>query len=83
MKGAELRAALSGPGPHPLDPEAAARSLRVLVELGLVAGNTNSGDGFVGVVSSEGTDLERSASFKVYSEEHSEAQQFLQSPKFP
>jgi single-stranded-DNA-specific exonuclease len=83
MSGAELRAALAGPGPHPLGPEAAARALRVLLELGLVAGNTNSGDGAVGVVSSEGTDLERSAAFRVYSKEHSEAQSFLQSQKFP
>jgi single-stranded-DNA-specific exonuclease len=81
--GPGLRGALAGPGPHPLDPETAARALRVLLELGLVAGSTNAGDGVVGVVSSEGTDLERSAAFRVYSEEHSEAQKFLQSPKFP
>jgi single-stranded-DNA-specific exonuclease len=83
ISGPELRAALAGPGPHPLGPEAAARALRVLLELGLVAGNTNSGGGAVGVVSSEGTDLERSAAFRVYSKEHSEAQSFLQSQKFP
>jgi single-stranded-DNA-specific exonuclease len=83
MSGPELRAALTGPGPHPLGPEAAARALRVLLELGLVAGNTNSGGGAIGVVSSEGTDLERSAAFRVYSKEHSEAQSFLQSQKFP
>ncbi|HVW48261.1 MAG TPA: single-stranded-DNA-specific exonuclease RecJ [Solirubrobacterales bacterium] len=81
--GPELRAALAGPGPHPLDPETAARSFRVLRELGLVAGDTNAGDGLVGVVSSEGTDLERSAAFRVYSQEFSEARSFLQSPKFP
>lgn len=81
--GAELRAALAGPGPHPLDPETAARALRVLLELGLVAGSTSAGAGFVRVVSSEGTDLERSAAFRVYSKEYSEAQSFLQSPKFP
>jgi single-stranded-DNA-specific exonuclease len=83
LSGPDLRAALAGPGPHPLGPEAAARSLRVLLELGLVAGNTNSGDGSVGVVSSQGTDLERSAAFRVYSKEHLEAQSFLQSQKFP
>jgi single-stranded-DNA-specific exonuclease len=83
LSGPELRAALAGSGPHPLGPEAAARSLRVLLELGLVAGNTNFGDGSVGVVSSQGTDLERSAAFRVYSKEHSEAQSFLQSQKFP
>jgi len=81
--GPELRAALTGPGPHALDPETAARSFRVLLELGLVAGSTNAGDGLVSVVSSEGTDLERSAAFRVYSEEHSESQSFLQDPKFP
>jgi single-stranded-DNA-specific exonuclease len=83
LTGPDLRVALAGPGPHPLDPETAARALRVLLELGLVAGSTSAGDGVVGVVSSEGTDLERSAAFRVYSKEHSEAQQFLQSPKFP
>ena len=83
LGGADLRVALVGPGPHPLDPETAARAFRVLLELGLVAGSTSAGDGLVGVVSSEGTDLERSAAFRVYSEEHSEAQKFLQSPKFP
>jgi single-stranded-DNA-specific exonuclease len=83
ISGPELRAALAGPGPHPLDPESAARAFRVLLELGLVAGSTNAGDGVAGVVSSEGTDLERSAAFRVYSKEHSEAQSFLQSPKFP
>jgi single-stranded-DNA-specific exonuclease len=79
--GAGLRAALTGAGPHGLDPETAARAFRVLRELGLVAGDTNGGVGLVGVVSSEGTDLERSAAFRVYSEEHSEAQSFLQSQK--
>jgi single-stranded-DNA-specific exonuclease len=83
VTGPGLRTALAGPGPHPLDPETSARALRVLLELGLVAGSTNAGAGAVGVVSSEGTDLERSAAFRVYSEEHSEAQRFLQSPKFP
>jgi single-stranded-DNA-specific exonuclease len=83
LTGPDLRAALAGPGPHPLDPETAARAFRVLLELGLVAGSTSAGVGGVSVVSSEGTDLERSAAFQVYSEEHSEAQQFLQSPKFP
>jgi single-stranded-DNA-specific exonuclease len=81
--GSELRAVLVGPGPHGLDPETAARAFRVLRDLGLVAGDTSSGTGVVGVVSSEGTDLERSAAFRVYSKEFSEARSFLQSPKFP
>ncbi len=81
LSGPELRAALAGPGPHPLDPETAARCFRVLRELDLVAGSTNAGAGVVGVVSSEGTDLERSAAFRVYSKEHSEAQSFLAKPQ--
>jgi single-stranded-DNA-specific exonuclease len=81
--GPELREALAGPGPHPLDPESSARAFRVLRDLELVAGDTSLGTGVVGVVSSAGTDLERSAAFRVYSKEFSEAQSFLQSPKFP
>src|SRR6202000_477672 len=80
---APLREALAGPGPHRLDPETAARAFRVLRELGLVAGDTNAGGGVASVVSSEGTDLERSAAFRVYSKEHSEARSFLQSQKLP
>jgi len=80
--GPELRAALVGPGPHGLDPETAARAFRVLRDLKLVAGDTSAGTGVVGVVSSEGTDLERSGAFRVYSKEFSEARSFLQSPKF-
>jgi single-stranded-DNA-specific exonuclease len=83
LGGEELRAALSGGGPHPLAPEAAARALRVLMELGLVAGEAKSGAGVVGVVSSEGTQLERSAAFRAYSTEFSEAHRFLKSRKFP
>jgi single-stranded-DNA-specific exonuclease len=81
--GPELRAALAGTDPHPLDPETSARAFRVLQDLELVAGDTSVGTGVVGVVSSAGTDLERSAAFRVYSKEFSEAQSFLQSPKFP
>jgi single-stranded-DNA-specific exonuclease len=81
--GGELREALAGSGSHPLAPEAAARCLRVLLELGLVAGDPKAGAGSVGVVSSEGTDLERSAAFRAYRAEHSEAQRFLERPKEP
>jgi single-stranded-DNA-specific exonuclease len=81
--GAELRAALSGVGTHPLAPEIAARCFRVLSELELVRGKPNSGAGAVGSVSSDGTDLERSAAFRAYSEEFSEAQRFLERPKQP
>jgi single-stranded-DNA-specific exonuclease len=81
--GAQLRHALIGGGAHPLAPEPAARSFRVLQELGLLSGEPAEGDGVVGVVSSEGTDLERSAAFRAYSEEIAEAKRFLERPKLP
>jgi single-stranded-DNA-specific exonuclease len=76
--GEELRAALAGGGPHPRSPETAARCFRVLAELGLVHGTPDRGAGKVGVVSSEDTDLERSAAFRAYSARHQEARQYLE-----
>jgi single-stranded-DNA-specific exonuclease len=81
--GEELRKALLGSGPQPRSAEAAARCFRVLAELGLVQGSPASGGGEVGVVSSEGTDLERSASFRAYSARYQEARQFLKGQKQP
>ncbi len=83
VSGAELRAALAAGGSHPLSAESAARCFRVLQDVGLVAGEPDSGGGVVRVVSSEGTDLERSAAFRAYSEEFSEAQQYLERRKLP
>jgi single-stranded-DNA-specific exonuclease len=79
--GAELREALAGTGNHPLCPEACARRFRVLSELGLLQGAPAGGAGVVRVVSSEKTDLQRSAAFRAYAERLSEAQQFLARPK--
>jgi single-stranded-DNA-specific exonuclease len=81
--GAELFEALRGRGPRPRDAEAAARCFRVLSELHLVHGKPAGGDGAVGVVSSEGTDLERSASFRAYSARHQEARRYLEAHKQP
>jgi single-stranded-DNA-specific exonuclease len=81
--GPALREALAGSGAHPLGPEPAARCFRVLAELGLVAGTPRRGAGVVGVVSSEGTDLERSAAFRSYRADHSEAVPFLERPNRP
>jgi hypothetical protein len=81
ISGQALRAALAGPGAHPLGPEAASRAFRVLIELELARGAPNRGAGLVGVVSSGGTELERSAAFRAYRERHLEAQQFLARPK--
>lgn len=82
-RGERLRRALVGEGSHPLCPEAAARRFRVLSELGLVQGQPSRGEGAVRVVSSEGTELERSAAFRAYSAKNSEAQQYLASRKLP
>ncbi len=81
--GRRLREALAGPAPHPLAPEVAARCSRVLTEVGLLAGEPVGGEGAVGVVSSEGTELERSPAFRAYSEDFSEAQRFLARRKQP
>jgi single-stranded-DNA-specific exonuclease len=74
----ELREALIGSGPQPRSAETAARCFRVLAELELVQGKPAAGGGSVGVVSSEGTDLERSASFRAYSARYEEMRQYLE-----
>jgi len=79
--GEQLRRALAGAGRYPLCPEACARRFRVLSELGLLQGSPASGAGTVRVVSSEGTDLQRSAAFRAYSDRLSEGQQYLARPK--
>jgi single-stranded-DNA-specific exonuclease len=81
--GEALEAALRGGGAHPRSPEAAARAVRVLVELGLVQAEQNGPAWTIGVVSSEGTDLERSPAFRVYAADRSEAQRYLESQRQP
>jgi single-stranded-DNA-specific exonuclease len=83
VTGQPLLEALCGAGPRPLSPEAAARAFRVLSELELIQGAPESGRGLAIVVSSKGTELERSASFRAYRDRHLEAQQFLARPKQP
>ena len=79
----DLREALLGSAPHPRGPEAAARCFRVLEELELVRGTPAGGDGEVGVVSSEGTDLERSAAYRAYGARHEEGRAYLEAHKQP
>jgi single-stranded-DNA-specific exonuclease len=79
--GEDLRNALAGAGRYPLCPEASARRFRVLSELGLVQGAPEGGAGVVRVVSSEKTELSRSAAFRAYGDRLSEAQQYLARPK--
>jgi single-stranded-DNA-specific exonuclease len=74
----ELRGTLIGSGPQPRSAETAARCFRILAELELVRGEPAAGGGSVGVVSSEGTDLERSASYRAYSARHEEMRQYLE-----
>jgi hypothetical protein len=81
--GAEPFAALRGSGRHPRGPEAAARCFRVLAELELVQGEPREGGGAVGVVSSRGTDLERSAAFRAYGDRHQGGVRFLERRKKP
>ncbi len=83
VSGDELLEALSGSGRFPRSPETAARCLRVLGELGLVQGAPEGGGGSVGVVSSEGTELERSAAYRAYGARHQEGQRFLERRKSP
>jgi len=83
VNGEKLRDALRSGGAQPRSAEAAARCFRVLEELGLVQGTPNGGDEEVGVVSSEGTDLERSTAFRAYSARHEEARKYLEAHRQP
>jgi single-stranded-DNA-specific exonuclease len=76
--GTELLHALRGRGPHPRGAVVAARCFRILTELGLVQGSPAGGGGTVGVVSSEGTELERSAAYRAYGARHQEGQRYLE-----
>jgi single-stranded-DNA-specific exonuclease len=76
--GRPLYEALRGSGDYPRGPESAARCFRVFEELGLVHGAPDRGRGSVGVVSSEGTDLERSPAYRAYSARYQEGRRFLE-----
>ncbi len=69
--------------PLPRSPVTAARCLRVLGELELVRGTADGGGGRVGVVSSEGTELERSPAYRAYGARHQEALRYLERRKNP
>jgi single-stranded-DNA-specific exonuclease len=81
--GEGLRDALRGGERHPRGPETAARCFRVLEELGLVQGAPDAGGGEVGVVSSDGTELERSIAFRAYGARHEEARRYLEAHRHP
>jgi single-stranded-DNA-specific exonuclease len=81
--GVALRETLIGSGRHPRGPEAAARGFRVLTELGLIQGAPERGLGKVRVVSSEETDLERSAAFRAFDARYQEALRYLEGQRQP
>ena len=83
VDGEELRALLAGGDAQQRCAEGAARCFRVLAELGLLRGDPAGGAGLVGVVSSEGTDLERSPAYRAYSARYQEGRRFLEGQRQP
>jgi single-stranded-DNA-specific exonuclease len=75
----QLRKTLRGGDKQPRNPRGAARCLRVLSELGLLEGDENLAAGVTGVVSSQRTDLERSAAFRAYGARYQEGHKYLES----
>ncbi len=66
---------------HPHPPEVAARMTRVLCELELVDRNGSGANQAFGAVSSEGTDLERSAAFSAYRDRYEDGKRWLTEPR--
>lgn len=81
--GERMLAVLRGNAAAPRAPAAVARAFRVLAELGLVAGEPDCGDGVLRVVSSEGTELERSAAFRAYRSRYEECLRYLERRQLP
>ncbi len=79
VAGEGLIAALRGSGRHPRSPELAGRCLRVLGELDVVRIDRESGVRRLGAVSSDGTELERSETFRAYGARHEEGKRYLAS----
>jgi single-stranded-DNA-specific exonuclease len=74
--GADLRGALGGGGSHQRAPEIAARFARVLLEIGVLRWDSTA-PGALSIVSSTGTDLERSAAYNAYRARCEEGKRFL------
>jgi hypothetical protein len=78
----EVRRMVCGPQrTHPLAPEPAARATRVLAELSLVDWDGSGTTRTLGVVSSGGTDLERSEAYRAYRERCEEGRRWLNERK--
>jgi single-stranded-DNA-specific exonuclease len=77
VTGEALREILHGPGRHPRAPEAGARRIRLLEEVGAVEWDRAATPHSLGVVSSVTKDLELTASFAAYRERYEEGRRFL------
>jgi single-stranded-DNA-specific exonuclease len=77
LAGDPLESALAGTGPHPRSPDHAARCLRVLGELGLVAVERSSATVTCTITSEERVELERSSAFRALSRICEEGLRFL------
>lgn len=78
------REVLEGEGrSHRLAPEPCGRTTRVLGELGLLRWHGSGTARSLGVVSSSGTDLERSAAFRAYRERYEDGRRFLSRAQTP
>ena len=75
----DLRGLLSGTSRYGRSPEAAARAVAVLRELGIATGATGDESRLLRVVSSVKTDLERSEAYRAFSTTHQEGRKYLQS----
>ena len=76
------RGALCGSGrAHPHSPEVAARAARVLAELELIGWDGSGADRALRVVSSSGTDLERSRAYSFYRDRYEEGRRYLSGPR--
>jgi single-stranded-DNA-specific exonuclease len=73
----QLEAVLAGPGAHPRSPAHAARCLRVLGELGLVAVERSSATVRCTITSEERVELERSSAYCSYARTCKEGLRFL------
>jgi single-stranded-DNA-specific exonuclease len=81
--GESLVRALAGDGRHPRTAQQAARRARVLGEMGLLRWQGTDTSRTLGVVSSEGRELERSGAFRTYRARHEEGKRFLNSKRQP
>jgi single-stranded-DNA-specific exonuclease len=77
LAGDALEAALAGDGVHPRSPAHAARCLRVLAELGLVAVERSSATVSCTIISEDRVELERSSAFRAYARSCEEGLRFL------